>query len=44
VGTTYEEDDWGKDLTDEPADDLDDERDQSWLFDDEPPLEADEPE
>jgi hypothetical protein len=44
MGTTYEEEDWGTDLTDEPTDELDDNREESWLLNDEPPLAADEPE
>jgi hypothetical protein len=43
MGATYEDDDWAKDLTDEPADELDDDHEESWLLDDEP-LDADEPE
>jgi hypothetical protein len=44
MDTTYEEDEWGKDLTDELADELDDDRVESWLVNDKPPLEAGEPE
>jgi hypothetical protein len=44
MGTTYEEEDWGTDLTDEPTEELDDDREESWLLNDGPPLAADEPE
>src|SRR6266511_2124881 len=37
MGTTYKEHEWGKDLTDERADELDDDREKSWLLNDEPP-------
>jgi hypothetical protein len=35
MGTTYEEDEWGKDLMDELADELDDDGEESWLPNDE---------
>ena len=44
MGATYEEDDWGGGLADEPNDELVDDPDESWLLDDELPLDADEPE